>query len=64
MKESNHRAIYLQSAVLVSCDLVVAVAIAIQGCEHDTKRSGPLAEEDEEVMSQTLLGEQQAPVVD
>lgn len=50
--------VYLQSTVLVACDLVVAITIAVQRCEHDTEGSGPLAEENEEVMPQALLGEQ------
>lgn len=55
---------YLQSTVLIASDLVVAVAVTIEGGEHDTERSSPLAEEDEEVMSQRLLREEEAPVVD
>lgn len=43
---------------------MVAVAVAIEGGEHDAEWSGPLAEEDEEVMPQRLLREEKAPVVD
>lgn len=57
-------AAYLQSTVLVTSDLVVTVTVAIQGRKHDAERAGPLAEEDEEVMSQRLLGEEETPVVD
>lgn len=55
---------HLESTVLVASDLVVAVAVAIKGCEHDTEGSSPLAEEDEEMVSQRLLREEEAPVVD
>lgn len=55
---------YLKSTVLVASDLVVAVAVAIEGSEHDAEGSGPLAEEDEEMVSQRLLREEEAPVVD
>lgn len=55
---------HLQSTVLVAGDLVVAVAVTIQRSEHNTERSSPLTEEDEEVVSQGLLGEEEAPVVD
>ncbi|KAK0135428.1 hypothetical protein N1851_028720 [Merluccius polli] len=51
-----------RSTVLVACDLVVAVAIAIQGREHDAEGASPLAEEDEQVMPQRLLGEEEASV--
>lgn len=43
---------YLESTVLVPSDLVVAVAVTIKGRKHDTEGSGPLAEEDEEMVSQ------------
>lgn len=43
---------------------MVAVAVAIEGREHDAERAGPLTEEDEEMMAQRLLGEEKAPVVD
>ena len=49
---------------MVACDLVVAVAIAIQGREHDAEGAGPLAEEDEQVVPQRLLREEEASVVD
>lgn len=55
---------YLQRAVLVARDLMVAVAIAVQRREHDAERTSPLAEEDEQVVPQRLLGEQEASVVD
>ena len=42
---------YLQGAVLVSRDLMIPVAVAIQGREHDAEGAGPLAEEDEQVMA-------------
>lgn len=54
----------LESAVLVASDLVVAVTVTIERSEHDTEGSRPLAEEDEEMVSQRLLGEKEAPVVD
>ena len=50
--------LYLKCTVLISCDLVVAVAVAVQRGEHDAERASPLAEEDEEVMTQTLLGKE------
>lgn len=43
---------------------MVAVTVTIKGSKHDTEGSGPLAEEDEEMMPQRLLGEQEASVVD
>lgn len=43
---------------------MVAVTVAIEGREHDAEGPGPLAEEDEEVVSQRLLGEEETPVVD
>ena len=49
--------VYLQGTILISGDLVVPVAVAVQGGEHDAERAGPLAEEDEEVVTKTLLGE-------
>lgn len=42
---------YLQGTILISSDLMVPVAVAVQGCEHDAERTSPLTEEDEEVMS-------------
>lgn len=42
---------------------MVPVAVAVQGGEHDAERAGPLAEEDEEVMAQALLGKQEASLV-
>lgn len=42
---------------------MVAVAIAIQGREHDTEGAGPLAEEDEEMVSKTLLREQKTAMM-
>lgn len=55
---------YLQSTVLVTGDLVIAITVTIEGSEHDTERSSPLAEKDEEVVSQRLLREEKTPVVD
>lgn len=55
---------YFESTVLVASDLVVAVTVTIEGSEHDTERSSPLAEEDEKMVSQRLLREEKAPVVD
>lgn len=55
---------YLQSTVLIAGDLVVAVAVTIKGSEHDTEGPSPLAEEDEEMVSQGLLREEKSPVVD
>lgn len=43
---------------------MVAVAVAIKGCEHDAEGPGPLAEEDEEMVPQRLLREEKPPVVD
>lgn len=43
---------------------MVAVAVAIEGCEHDAERPSPLAEEDEEMVPQGLLREEKPPVVD
>lgn len=57
----NH--VYLQGTILISCDLVIPVTVAVQRGEHDAERAGPLTEEDEEVMSQALLWKQEAPVV-
>lgn len=54
---------YLEGTVLVSGDLVIPVTVAVQRREHDAERTGPLAEEDEEVMPQALLRKQEAPVV-
>lgn len=54
---------YLEGTVLVSGDLVIAVTVAVQRCEHDAERTGPLAEEDEEVMPKALLRKQEASVV-
>lgn len=56
--------LHLQSTVLVASDLVVAVAVAIEGSEHDAEGPGPLAEEDEEMVPQGLLREEESPVVD
>lgn len=55
---------YLECTVLVARDLVVAVTVTIEGSEHDTEGSSPLAEENEEMVSQRLLREEKAPVVD
>lgn len=56
--------VYLKSAVLVASDLVVTVAVTVEGREHDTEGSSPLAEENEEMVSQRLLREEESPVVD
>lgn len=42
---------YLQGTILISSDLMVPVAVAVQRSEHDAERTSPLAKEDEEVMS-------------
>ena len=42
---------------------MIPVTVAVQRGEHDAERSGPLTEEDEEVMPQTLLRKQEASVV-
>lgn len=42
---------------------MVAVTIAIQGCEHYTEGPGPLAEKDEEVVSKALLREEETPMM-
>lgn len=55
---------YLQGTVLVTSDLVIAVTVTIEGSKHDAERAGPLTEKDEEMMSQRLLREEEAPVVD
>lgn len=55
---------YLQGTVLVTADLVIAITVTIEGSEHDTERSSPLTEKDEEMMSQRLLREEKTPVVD
>lgn len=54
---------YLEGTVLVSGDLVIPVTVAVQRREHDAERTGPLTEEDEEVMPKALLRKQEAPVV-
>lgn len=56
--------LHLQSTVLVASDLVVAVAVAIEGSEHDAEGPSPLAEEDKEMVPQGLLREEKPPVVD
>lgn len=43
---------------------MVAITVAIEGSEHNTEGSSPLAEEDEEMVSQRLLREEEAPMVD
>ena len=48
---------------MISCDLVIPVTVAVQRREHDAERTGPLTEEDEEVMPKALLWKQEAPVV-
>lgn len=52
-KKNNNPSVlhYLQGTILISGDLMVPVAVAIQRSEHDAERAGPLAEEDKEVMS-------------
>lgn len=57
------KCIYLQSTVLISCDLVIPITVTVKRREHDAERAGPLTEEDEKVMSQALLWEQETPVV-
>lgn len=55
---------YLQGAVLVASDLVVAITVAVEGSEHDTEGASPLTEENEEMVPQGLLRKEKAPVVD
>lgn len=55
--------VYFQGTILISCDLVIPVTVAVQRGEHDAERTGPLTEEDEEVMAQALLWKEEAPVV-
>lgn len=55
---------YFESTVLVASDLVVAVTVTVKGGEHNTEGSSPLAEEDEEMVSQRLLREEESSVVD
>lgn len=43
---------------------MIAITVTIEGSEHDTERSSPLTEKDEEMMSQRLLREEKTPVVD
>ena len=54
---------YLQSTVLMSVDLHVAVAVAVQGREHDAEGPRPVAEQHEQAVSQGLLGEDGAALV-
>lgn len=54
---------HLESTVLIASDLVVAITVTIQRSEHNAEGSSPLAEEDEEMMSQRLLREEEAPVL-
>lgn len=42
---------------------MVPVTIAIQRCEHDTERTGPLAEKDEEMVPKALLREEETPMM-
>lgn len=42
---------------------MIPVTVAVQRREHDAERTGPLTEEDEEVMPKALLRKQEAPVV-
>lgn len=55
--------VHLQGTILISCDLMIPVTVAVQRGEHDTERTSPLTEEDEEVMPQALLWKQETPVV-
>lgn len=56
--------LYLQSTVLVAGNLMIAVTVTVERSEHDTERSSPLTEKDEEMMAQRLLREEKTPVVD
>lgn len=42
---------------------MIPVTVAVKRGEHDAERTGPLTEEDEEVVPQALLWKQEAPVV-
>jgi len=42
---------------------MISVTVTVQWCEHNTERSCPLAEQDEQVMPQALLREEKPPVV-
>lgn len=57
------KATYLQGTVLVSGDLVIPVAVPVQGREHDAEGPRPLAKQDEKMVPQALLGEEKSPVV-
>jgi hypothetical protein len=48
---------------LISSDLVISITVAVQRGEHNAEWTGPLAEQDEEVMTKALLREQEASVV-
>ena len=47
----------------MSVDLHVAVAVAVQGREHDAEGPRPVAEQHEQAVSQGLLGENGAALV-
>lgn len=55
---------YLERAVLVAVDLHVAVAVAVKRREHDAEGSSPVAEEHEQAVPETLLGEDGPALVD
>ncbi len=42
---------------------MVPVTIAIQGCEHDTEWSSPLAEKDEEMVPKAVLREEETSMM-
>ncbi len=54
---------YLERTILVSSNLMVPVTIAIQGREHDTEWSSPLAEKDEEMVPKALLREEETSMM-
>lgn len=54
---------YLQCTILVSCNLVIPVTVAIQRGEHNAEGPCPLAKQDEKMVPQALLGEEKSPVV-
>lgn len=55
--------LYLESTVLVSVDLHVAVTVPVQWGEHDAEGPSPVAEQHEQTVSQRLLGEDGPPLV-
>lgn len=54
---------YFQCTILVSCNLMVSVTVSIQRGEHNAEGSCPLAEQDEKMVPQALLGEEKPSVM-